>query len=608
MADEQVKKPRARSVVDGVLKQLSISQINTFWDKGGTSKEGCNRRWYFGKVMRMPEPQTAAQELGTRIHSQIEHYLKTGENGLGKEALPGLIHLPPPKAPTLAEYPLEDAGEWMVDGVRFTGSIDALDPRDPTRPHLYDWKSTSGFEWAKSSEQWKLEIQQIVYTKRIADLFPDAKEFPWTAVYFRTQGAPKALPVRIVSTLTEANDRWLTVRRLISDIQTVAGLDSPAKVKPNTNACWAFRRRCPHAAECSKYQQTKEEKIMAFADRLRAQLATDNTAPAAVPAPAVPAPAPVASPAPKKLVIEDQSTGNDEELRQALQAKEDVARERVKLGKSFLLDDGRTVEVVEIDGISFKGRVGTNVGWSIQGLITGLGAETARVAPAVLQTAPPASPAPILAPDAPKSNPELAAVCPYCPEDGKIQQHTKDECPTLKKQAEASPTAQPGAAAAPTEEEKPKRTRRTKAEMEAARAAEAAPVPSAPTAPVVQESIQAAGSDVAATIDQTVAEPAPRETMRPDGFALFVNALPLGVGLKESTEYVESILAKVNEAAAVPDYRLVDYGKGAGLLAACAREFPPKISTLILITRESAAAAIIADALAPLARYVVRGV
>ena len=81
------------------LNYLSVSQLKT--------ASLCLRKWWLKKVAGLEEPKSAALEIGTEVHAQLEHYLKTGEDVLGEIARPALRYLPEPnKAGTLLEQPI----------------------------------------------------------------------------------------------------------------------------------------------------------------------------------------------------------------------------------------------------------------------------------------------------------------------------------------------------------------------------------------------------------------------------------------------------------------------------------------------------------------------
>ena len=111
-----------RSVHAGILRQVSASQISKF---DPSQQGGCNRRWYFDKVLGIGEPSTKSQEAGTSIHSEIEHYLLTGDNTLGRVAQSGMRFIPQPKE--MMCYKIEsDLKDCTIADVPLTGRIDAL--------------------------------------------------------------------------------------------------------------------------------------------------------------------------------------------------------------------------------------------------------------------------------------------------------------------------------------------------------------------------------------------------------------------------------------------------------------------------------------------------
>src|SRR5258708_3501232 len=122
------------SVEGGKIKRLSVSQIETF---DPITPFGCNRRWWFKYVAHMPDPGSAATGLGTQVHAEIERYLKTGENCLGKIALEGkhLIDAIKPHA-LLVEHEMKP-GELDLLGIPFAGKIDVVCDNG-----LVDWKTS----------------------------------------------------------------------------------------------------------------------------------------------------------------------------------------------------------------------------------------------------------------------------------------------------------------------------------------------------------------------------------------------------------------------------------------------------------------------------------
>lgn len=137
-----------------------------------------------------------------------------------------------------------------------------------------------------------------------------------------------------------------------------------------------------------------------------------------------------------------------------------------------------------------------------------------------------------------------------------------------------------------TTEERPKRHRRTKAEMEAARAADAsAAQPTLPGVAVPPECMPAR-----------------------DGWTLFVDCMPTKGADRVSYAADVMYLAheKVEEIAGVPDYRLIDFGKGAAHFVAAFADVFDGSRDLVLDTR-TPEGAVLLESLSARAAFVVRG-
>lgn len=120
--------PDVPAVENGQINYLSVSQLKSAaeWTEGG-----CLRKWYLKKVVGLPEPTSASLELGKKVHAQLEHYLKTGEDVLGEIARAALPYLPAPKSPglklessiTASNKPITGA-TVDADGIPLVGFID----------------------------------------------------------------------------------------------------------------------------------------------------------------------------------------------------------------------------------------------------------------------------------------------------------------------------------------------------------------------------------------------------------------------------------------------------------------------------------------------------
>lgn len=143
--------------------------------------EGCYRKWYFAKRMKLPEVRKGSTVFGDVIHAVAERYLEADEHGMvdGKpvelypedwdKPINKWTKLPDPDGVSLEEQALikdliarsieegvlmrvegrkveEPIRSWPVmDGVLVNGFIDLLEPGA-----IRDHKSTKAMKWAKS--------------------------------------------------------------------------------------------------------------------------------------------------------------------------------------------------------------------------------------------------------------------------------------------------------------------------------------------------------------------------------------------------------------------------------------------------------------------------
>lgn len=256
----------------GRLLYTSVSSITAF---DPTQYAGCNRRWWFDKVAKKKEPETKAQATGVEIHGQNEHYLKTGENVLGKWARPGLAFMPTPSPDLLIEHEfgpvkgkpteLDAAGvplvgyidlvrppsDWYVDesgevannganGIDYAGLI----------PEVIDWKSTSNFKYAKNRAELVTTVQMNGYAEFARRKWSPSK-VRVSHVYFLTKGKPEARKVTATIPVDTIHENWQRVGSVVEDMKRVVRLPVVEEVTPHYDSCSAYRG-CPHMAYCPR--------------------------------------------------------------------------------------------------------------------------------------------------------------------------------------------------------------------------------------------------------------------------------------------------------------------------------------------------------------------
>jgi hypothetical protein len=267
-----------KAVVNGILKRISVSQIATF---DPTQDGGCNRKWFFDKVLQIPREQTAAQEAGTRLHSEIEHYLKTGVNALSKYPLAGLRFIPTPGTVEV-EHSIKG---FEIDGVPLVGFIDclnmtpyqiledgSLETHHPYALEVIDWKTTSDLKYRKSGADLLKTIQMPIYGKYALDTYPDIDRVRLSHVYFTKRGAAKAEKSSAVFSVAEIRERYHNISTVVSAMKTASSCSNVTDLEPNTRACSAFGG-CPYSMHCPKsahqtlnaiFGESKEETMGLF--------------------------------------------------------------------------------------------------------------------------------------------------------------------------------------------------------------------------------------------------------------------------------------------------------------------------------------------------------
>lgn len=227
------------SVVNGELLRTSVSQVTTF--------DLCPRKWWYDKVAKLPRKTGAAQNLGTEIHAQIEHYLTTGEDVLGTIAASGKEFLPAPSPDLLIEAPLANP-EMMSHGVLWRGFVDCVVPG--AVPEVIDWKTSSSIErYAKIEDQLRSDVQTTTYAEWITRKFPKVDQVRVSLVYFQTKGARRSEKVSTTLDLTVIREVWQKTEQKIAAKKLVARESDPNDVEGNTEACTAYGG-CDFAAVC----------------------------------------------------------------------------------------------------------------------------------------------------------------------------------------------------------------------------------------------------------------------------------------------------------------------------------------------------------------------
>nr|WP_216672010.1 PD-(D/E)XK nuclease family protein [Corallococcus exiguus] len=258
------------AVEAGVLRSLSVSQLRKF--------ALCERAWFFVKVLRLPERPLKARDLGTAVHAQLEHYLRTGQDVLSPFAASGKHLLPTPGPDLLVEEHFGQPSPLFADSIPLTGYIDLVNPRRLAGGvlRITDHKTTKSIaSYAATPEQLASAahdagIQMMGYgywAVLAAERFPGLKRLELEHLYFQTHGAKLACSVVATVSVEHVRDEWHThVEPLARRMRDVARATSPSQVKPTWSACQKYGG-CAFQAQCLN-SQSQGSKPMALMDRI----------------------------------------------------------------------------------------------------------------------------------------------------------------------------------------------------------------------------------------------------------------------------------------------------------------------------------------------------
>jgi len=265
------------------INYLSVSQLK--------SARLCLRKWYLKKVVGLDEPMRASLELGTLVHAQLEHYLKTGENTLGEIAAAALPYLPEPKTSLGYEVAITETvrpvikSKLTADGIPLVGFIDRIDQRPGRAIRVVDYKTSKDPEkWAATPEQLTSTehdagIQMVGYAVSESEELPvDEVELEHLILHTKPTKKDRAegrTAKQVIAKITpkKARDEWERMNLLARKLREVAKAKTLDEVEPSWESCGAFGGCAFHATclvnECrSKTPTPNGEKPMSLADIL----------------------------------------------------------------------------------------------------------------------------------------------------------------------------------------------------------------------------------------------------------------------------------------------------------------------------------------------------
>jgi len=259
----------------------------------------CQRRWGWSKLDGIKKPSNASAELGTRVHSVLEDWLKHGKaidisTEEGQIAASGVQHLPPPSTTLEVE-------EWIklhTDVAVYAGKVDLsyVSPQTGRRV-VHDHKTTSSIEkWAKDEEELRHDPQSIIYAAEAMSRHGvDEVELSW--VYHATKGKRKSKKVHLVIARSEVEKELESIDATAAEMlaiheQGLKALDLP----PTISACEMFGG-CAYQDDCRITTRERLKALMAEStlDKFKREKAEKAAKEAGGGAAAAPAAAPAAT-------------------------------------------------------------------------------------------------------------------------------------------------------------------------------------------------------------------------------------------------------------------------------------------------------------------------
>lgn len=244
----------------------------------------CKRKWFYAKVLKLPEPVHPSAALGTECHAALEAWIEQREYTPQDDRVPDII-APALRTPFMQELREKGKNEveikTQIGGLDLSGRIDCHWFEDGTC-YIVDHKTTSASKWAKDEYEAFSDPQTVVYSKWAFD--QGAKRVVFTYHYIVTR-PPYTAPVYVtVEHTPESLEPFIqAAAELLAEMDATRHL-TEHEVERTLEACHAFGG-CTFKAYCEK----EPFAVTQISSKLNSMF---GSAPA-------PQPTPAATPAPK---------------------------------------------------------------------------------------------------------------------------------------------------------------------------------------------------------------------------------------------------------------------------------------------------------------------
>lgn len=276
------------SVLNGEVLRTSPSALQT---ADPNSPWGCPRKYWYGYVMGIKEPEKEPAKLGKKIHKEIELHLKNGKKALSAIAMSALKYYPAAKDPNLElEYECSPLECFEVAGIPVLMYLDCISPyhtyldtmgawqEDPPGTiEIIDWKSKGNISYALTNQQLLDTIQMGMYGAYGLRRY-NADHVRLSHVYLQTKGRKKASKSTILATPETIGQKWPRIESVGRSIIDYAKEPDVNKIPVNLKECG----KCYYADRCPKTTNHTIEMVFGKA-HMSPLLPAENTAPAGAP-------------------------------------------------------------------------------------------------------------------------------------------------------------------------------------------------------------------------------------------------------------------------------------------------------------------------------------
>ena len=206
--------------------------------------EDCPRKWGWDKIDSIRRADTAATKIGTAVHNQLERYLKgeafdfATDHHAAQLAQGATPFLPPPMASGLMVEAEDLKFPSPVYPHLWTGRIDWY-LHEPSKLTIGDHKTTSSIaKWAKSTIVLRRDVQANIYAKYGLIIRPELGEIELQWTYIQTRDARRVEPRKLTILRPEVESRFAEIDATANEITLARqGIQTAKDLPYNSDSC-----------------------------------------------------------------------------------------------------------------------------------------------------------------------------------------------------------------------------------------------------------------------------------------------------------------------------------------------------------------------------------